>query len=54
MGINPRGLLVVYRLERVLGTGRNTQKGLDRNFWKKWATNMEKAWAKMPKVITID
>lgn len=53
MGINPRGLLVVYILDRVLGTGRNTQGGLDRNFCKKWATNLEKASAKMPKVITV-
>lgn len=54
MGISPRGLLEGYSLVKVSATGRNTQRGLDRNFCRKWATNLEKAWARMLKVGTND
>lgn len=45
-----RGLQVAYSLAKASVTGRSTQRELDKNFCRKWATNLAKAWARMLKV----
>lgn len=51
---SPRGSQVAYNLVKVLAAGRSTQKELDRNFCRKWATNQAKAWARMLKVDIME
>lgn len=50
VGTSHRGLQVAYSLDKALVAGRNTQRGLDRSFYRKWATSQAKAWARMLKV----
>lgn len=41
---------MAYSLVKALVAGKSTPKELDRNFYRKWATNQAKAWARMLKV----
>lgn len=50
MGTSHRGLQEAYTPTNPLVAGRSTQRELDRNFYRKWATNQAKAWEKMLKV----
>jgi len=50
LGTNPKGLLVAYGQDKTSGTGRSTQRGLDRNSCRRWDTNQAKAWERMLKV----
>lgn len=51
VAISHRGLQVAYSLARALVTGRSTLRELGRNYYRKWATNQEKAWERMLKVV---
>lgn len=53
MGTSHRGLQVAYTLDKALVAGRNTQRELDKNCCKKWATNQGKAWARTLKVSKL-
>lgn len=50
VGTSPKGLQV--SLDNHLAAGKSTQKGLDKNFCRKWATSQAKALVKMLKVNT--
>lgn len=54
VGTSHRGLQAAYRLGKALVAGRSTQRELDRNFYRKWATSQAKAWGKMLKVGTTE